>query len=274
MKIKKLLIKTYAKKILSNNEIDSILALTIKKKVDYIYKNINKDLKLSSIKTFNKLINKRLNNIPFSYLKKYKEFYGLKFLVNKNTLIPRPDSELLIDEALKYIKNNKIKDISIIDVGTGSGCLIISLTKHLKKYKALGVDINNKSLKIAKTNTRKNKLNINFIKSNLLTKVPEQKFNIILANLPYLTPSKIKEANITKEPQKALDGGLYGLKYYLKLIKQLKIYLAKEYIILFEINPEQKNKLNQQIKKNIPPNKLKYIKDLGNNTRLLKITNK
>ena len=274
MKIKELLKNTYNKKILSNNEIDSILALVLKRKVDYIYKNDNKEINILNIKKFNSLINKRLKNIPFSYIKKYKEFYNLKFLVNKNVLIPRPESELLIDLSLNFIKKNKLKDINIVDIGTGSGCLIISLSKQLKKYNSLGIDINSKSLKIAKTNARKNKVNIKFIKYNLLNNIPKQKFNIVLANLPYLNKEEMKELSIIKEPNIALYSGKEGLEYYIKLIKQNKDYLKEKYIILFEINPEQKNKLDEIIKNNLPNSRLKYIKDLSNNIRVLQITNK
>jgi len=273
MKIKELLKKNYLKKILPNNEIDIILALTLKKNIDYIYKNTEKKLNKSTINSFNKLIRKRINNIPFSYLKKYKEFYNLKFFVNKNTLIPRPESELLVDLALKYIKKNKINNVKIIDIGTGSGCLIISLVKQLNKYTALGIDISNKAIKIAKTNARKNKTKIKFNKSNLLNNIPKQKFNIILANLPYLTTKEMKEKSIQKEPNISLYGGKNGLKYYFKLIKNIKKYLEKKYIILLEINPEQKNNLDKEIKKNLPKSRLKYIKDLNNKTRVLKIIN-
>ncbi len=274
MTIKELLKKTYSKKILSTNEIDSILAFTLKRKIDYLYQNIDKELNISNIKIFQRLINKRLNNIPLAYLKKEKEFYNLKFKVNRKTLIPRPESELIIDTALEYIKDNKLKDINIIDIGTGSGCLIISLIKQLKNYKAFAVDISNKVLKVAKTNARKNKVNITFLQSNLLTKVPLQKFNIILANLPYLEKKELKEPSIVKEPQKALDGHTEGLRYYRELIKQLNNYLAKEFIILFEINPQQKNKLDKLIMEELNSNNIEYLKDLNNNIRVLKIIQK
>ena len=274
MKIKELLLKTYQQKILTVQEIDNILALALKRKRDYLYKNKDKELNISLLKTFQKLIKKRLNNIPFAYLKKKKEFYNLKFLVNKNTLIPRPESELIIDSALDYIKEKKIKNIKIIDIGTGSGCLIISLVKQLKKYQALALDINKKALKIAQTNARQHKVKITFLQSNLLTKVKKQNFNIILANLPYLEKKELKEPSIVKEPRQALYGHREGLKYYRELIKELANYLAKEFIVLFEINPTQKNKLDNLIKKELPLNKVEYLKDLNNNIRVLKIINK
>ena len=166
MQIKELLQKNKNK--LVSSELDNLLALALHKSKNYIYKHPDKILSRSSIQAFNKLLNKKLDNQPMAYLAGSKEFFGLKFLVNKNVLVPRPDSEVLVEQALKYLKKLGINQASIIDIGTGSGCLITSVAKNASKHNFYASDISSPALKIAKTNARKNKVKINFIKSNLL----------------------------------------------------------------------------------------------------------
>lgn len=253
-------------------ELDQILALAIHKKIEYIYKNQNKKIPASSTKTFNKLLRLRLANWPLAYLKGYKEFCGLKFRVNKNTLVPRPESELIVEEALKYIEDKH----SVVDIGTGSGALILSLAK-LSKAKAnyLAIDISAKALEVAKTNSRKLALKnkIQFKKSNLLKNIAPNKFDIVLANLPYLNKKQLKEPSIKKEPRLALLSGKDGLYHYRKLFTQIAKYLNKKYLILLEINPEQKEEIEKIISANLPEAKIKFLKDLANNIRVVKITN-
>lgn len=252
-------------------ELDDLLALALHKTKNYIYKHPDKELSRSNILAFNKLINKRLANWPMAYLRAHQEFYGLKFLINKNVLIPRPDSEVLVEQTLKYLKNKN--NLNIIDIGTGSGCLIISVAKNAANNNYYAADISTKALKIAKTNARKNKVNIKFLKSDLLKNINNKKFDVIIANLPYLNPKQLKESSIQKEPSLALAAGKDGLDYYKKLLNQISKYLNKKYLVLLEIDPEQKNNLEKLIKKNLPQGKLEFIKDLSNNTRVARITN-
>ena len=253
------------------NELDQLMALVLHKNIAYIYKNPDKQLSRSNILAFKKILSKRLANYSLAYLKKNKEFYKLNFIVNKHTLIPRPDSELIIEEALKNTSNNQ----NIIDIGTGSGALILSLAKnnkHTANY--IATDISTKALDIAKTNARKLKLKnkIKFIKTNLLDNISEQ-FDIIIANLPYLTPVQMQEASIKKEPVTALLSGQDGLDHYKKLLKQLPKYLNKKYLILLEIDPAQEKLIKKEIIINLPQANIKFLKDLANNIRIVKITN-
>jgi release factor glutamine methyltransferase len=253
-------------------ELDQLLALAIHKKVEYIYKHPEKELNRSNLLSFHKLINKRLAGWSLAYLKGYKEFYSLKFLISKHTLVPRPESELIIDEALKSIKKNA----NVIDIGTGSGCLILSLAKNNKQPATyLATDISVKALQIAKTNARKLGLSrqIKFLKSNLLNKVPKQKFDIVIANLPYLTPKQLREPSIKKEPRVALLAGKDGLSYYRKLLEQIPSYLADKYLILLEIDPNQKELIKKAIEASLPQAKVQFLKDLAGHVRVVKITN-
>lgn len=269
--IKNILQKNAGK--LEASELDQLLALALDKKVEYIYKHPEKELNRSNIQAFNKLINKRLAGWSLAYLKGYKEFYGLKFLVSKHTLIPRPESETIIDEALKYTKKNQ----NIIDIGTGSACLILSLAKNNKKEaNYIATDISTKALQAAKTNARKLGLNkkIKFVKSNLFSKIKDKKFDIVIANLPYLKPQQMKEPSIKKEPRVALLAGKDGLSYYRKLLEQIPQYLKEKYLILLEIDPDQKDLITKAIEANLPKAKTSFVKDLAGHIRVVKIDKK
>lgn len=266
----KLLLKKYQNK-LDPHELDLILAQAIHKHKEYIYKYPEKNINRSSINTFKKLANQRLAGLPLAYIRGYQEFFGLKFLVNKYTLIPRPDSELIVEEALKYLKNTKNK--KIIDIGTGSGCLILAIAEQRPDGSFYALDISGRALKIAKTNARKLKIKnkINFIKSDLLKNIPQNKFDLVIANLPYLTPRQLKEPSIQKEPRTALLSGHDGLDHYTRLLGQLPTYLAKKYLVLLEIDPDQKTKIEKLIKKYLPSGKISFLKDLAGNTRVVNI---
>ena len=237
-----------------------LLAFVLKRNRSYILSH-DDTLTKSQYQKYQLLTKKRLNFLPIAYILGYKEFYGLSFKVNKDTLVPRPESELIVEMALSLINKNT----TLIDLGTGSGCLIISILKNLKikPKKSIAVDISTKALKIAKYNSQKNKIkNIEFKKSNLLKniKLPNGEI-IILANLPYLKTKQMKEPSIKHEPKQALVAGNDGLKYYKELSKQLKN--AKQKItLLCEINPEQK----LGFKKIFP--KAEFKKDLSKKTRL------
>jgi release factor glutamine methyltransferase len=253
---------------LPRDELEQVLTLVLHKKIEYIYKNPDKLLPRTSILSFQKLVKKRLTGWSLASLRGFKEFYGIDFLVNRCTLVPRPESELLVEVALKNIK----KDFKILDIGTGSGCLILSVAKNFPSAKYTAVDISSSALKIARTNARKLKLkNTKFIQSNLLAKVPENKFDIIIANLPYLTPKQMSEPSIQKEPKSALVSGKDGLKHYQELLGQLPKYLNKKYLILLEIDPNQKDPIEKLIKNTLPASKVSFLKDLAGNIRVAKI---
>ena len=144
MKVRELLTNTYKSSPLLPAEIDSILGITLHKSKEYLYKKSDKNLTISAIKKFKKLIIKRQTGWPMAYLRGWQEFYALKFLVNKNTLIPRSDSELIIDTSLEFLKNSK--NLNILDIGTGSGCLIIALAKNKANNNYTACDISKSAL--------------------------------------------------------------------------------------------------------------------------------
>ena len=265
----------WAIKILNKNNIKSaqldaevLLYNTLNKNKTFLYSHPEFELTKKQIKKYKKYILRKAQNEPVAYILNKKEFYGLNFFVNKHVLIPRPETELIVDEALK------LKNISkILEIGTGSGCISVSLAKNLNNKKYLATDISKKALKVAKKNAKKNKVpdDIDFIKSDLLNNKKIQKFNsdIIIANLPYL-PEKYKsevDKNIFFEPQDALWSGKDGLNHYKKFFKQIKKYNLKPKYVFIEIDPNQTEKLKKTF-----GNKISFIKDLNNKERICKIT--
>lgn len=231
-----------------------IMATILKKDRAFILSHEDYPLTTSQVRKFKNFIKRRKNYEPIAYLTSHKEFYGLEFKVTKDTLVPRPESELMVEEVLKAF-NSKKKTL-IIDIGTGTGCLILSLLHELNKNghetKGLALDISKKALTVAKQNAKKlNIQNITFLHSNLLSTIlkkpilfKQAKHIIILANLPYLTPQEIKkEKSISREPILALDGGKNGLELYEKLAQQINL-LRQDFpipiTIICEINPRQK----------------------------------
>lgn len=265
-----------------------LLAFVLKKPKEFLYTYPEKKLTSRQARRLRILINKRAKFEPVAYLINNKEFYGFNFYVDKNVLIPRPESELLIDEVLEVLifrqaRNDKIKkkEITIADIGTGSGCLIIALAKilntisHAISY--IATDISKSALKVAKLNTKRHQVKIRFLKGDLLKPLtnkktsPEfyQRIDIIIANLPYLDNKYLKNKGSKYEPKVALDGGKDGTDLYKKLFIQLKEYKTKPKIIILEINPKQLSKIKKMIKFYLPKAEIKIKKDLAGLNRMV-----
>lgn len=259
-----------------------LLAFVLKKSRSFILAHDELALTTNQDKIFQQLIKKRGQHYPLAYIIGHKEFYGLDFLITKDVLVPRPESELLVETALTKIKTSK-SPLTLIDIGTGSGCLLISTfiqsKKYHKKIQAIALDISTQALKAAKRNAAKYKLStIQFHQSNLLTTLlnkptlllPTTKI-IILANLPYLTVQEIKqEPSIKHEPRLALDGGRNGLHLYQQLVRQTKKLQAVLNIpitLLCEINPHQQKDFVSLWAEHVT-----FKKDTNQKTRLAIIT--
>lgn len=262
-------------------EANLIVSLVTKLSAEKLILKANIKISLLQEKKIKELIKKRIAGWPWAYLSGKKSFYNLDFVVNKNTLIPRPESELIIDEIIKNEINNKT---IIIDIGTGSGCLIISLADILRNKKNINfyaIDISAPTLQVAKKNAKIHKLekNIKFLKGDLLkpliNKIPTEKLNIIIiANLPYLTKEEIKGSpSLKMEPKTALYGGKDGLNYYREMWDQIKLIKNNNNSIRVyqEISDWQKEKLEEIITKKISPLELKNktITDLAGHRRLI-----
>ncbi|TSC90880.1 MAG: release factor glutamine methyltransferase [Candidatus Berkelbacteria bacterium Licking1014_96] len=250
----------------------------------FLYTNPNFKLSAKAEKKFKKLIEKRATGVPIAYLIYSKEFFGLDFYVDKNVLIPRPETEMLAEEGLKFlelgIRNQELgKTINILDLGAGSGNIVISIAKNIKKtiihnssfiIHFHASDISPQALKTAQKNAEKHKVKISFIKSDLFKNLPQIKFDLIIANLPYLDPNWISK-QLEFEPKDALDGGRDGLKIIEEFLQQAKNHLNKKSTLLLEIDPGQVKKIKKLVKKYLPRKKLSIIKDLSQLDRIVKI---
>lgn len=181
-------------------------------------------------------------------------------------LIPRQDTEILVEEVLKVAK----KDNSILDLCTGSGIIGITLAKNLLSDKITAVDISDTALKVSERNAKEQNVNIKYIKSNLFEKVQE-KFDIIVSNPPYIETETIKllTEDVKNEPILALDGGVDGLDFYRRIAKDAKKYLKENGKLFFEIGYNQKQSVSELLS-NLDYKDIECVKDLGNNDRVIK----
>ena len=217
---------------------------------------------------------RRSKNEPIAYILEEKEFWSKKFIVNKNTLIPRPETELLVEKLVKLYKDKKI---TILDLGTGSGCIIISLLCELKKSYGIGVDISNKAILTAKKNADMHKISdrVTFLNKSFNT-VFWKKFDLIVSNPPYIEKNRIKnlkEDVKIYEPRMALDGGNDGLDLIKKVIYKSKEILKINGTLALEIGNEQIKKVSKiLIDNNFRIRQV--IKDYKDNVRCVIASNK
>ena len=229
-------------KKISTYIIDSelLLSKTLNKSREEILVNFNQNINNKKILTFKEYLLRRSKNEPIAYILSEKEFWSKKFIVNQNTLIPRPETELLVESLIKAYKNKKI---SILDIGTGSGCIIISLLSNLKSSNGIGVDISRNAILMAKKNALKHNL-LNRIKFFIQSfeKISNKKFDLIVSNPPYIRKRDIK--NLSEdikryEPLVALDGGNDGLDLIKKVIYKSKAILKINGMLALEIGNGQ-----------------------------------
>ena len=233
-----------------------------------LYLNTDYILSDDELTKFIDYFNRRLKNEPIAYIVGKCEFMGLDFLLDENTLIPRGDTEILVEKAIEIINDNNFKDV--LDIGTGSGDIAISLAKYCN-INVDAVDINVNALDMAKKNASLNATkNINFIQSDIFSNI-NKKYDIIVSNPPYIKTNEILklETNVKDfEPLLALDGGESGLIFYENIINNSKNYLNENGYLLFEIGYEQAEDV-EKILKNNSFNNIKVLKDLSGLDRVI-----
>ncbi len=224
-------------------EVELILSKVVSKKREEILLNINNELKNKDIIKFNDYLLRRQQKEPMAYILGYKHFWKYKFLTNKSVLIPRPDTELVIEETLKYLPNYKSK--KILDVGTGSGCIIVSLIKERPKCSATALDISIKAINVAKTNAKLHQLEnkINFINIDI-DKYKSYNYDLIISNPPYINSIELNRLDDDikfHEPKLALSGGSDGFRDLKKVIFKSKKLLKINGKLILEIGHKQRN---------------------------------
>ena len=241
-------------KNIKNFSLDSELLLSkiLKKKREEVLINLNENIGKKDEEKFNIQLFRRLKKEPVSYILEYKNFWKYKFFVNKSVLIPRPETEHLVEEALKLIPPSK--SYNILDVGTGSGCIIVSIIKERVKCRADALDLSNNAIKVAKINAKLHHLEnkIKFINIDI-DKYNSNKYDLILSNPPYISYVdlvRLDDEVRQFEPKLALSGGLNGYKVISKAIIKGSKLLKNNGKLIIEIGKNQKNKSVDLLKKN------------------------
>ncbi len=271
-KIKDILIQN--KKILKENgfytyalDVEVLLLSVLNKNKSWLYLNPAFEVDNSSLEIFNSYIQRRLKNEPIAYIIGKCEFMGLDFKLNEHTLIPRADTEILVEKVLSIIEQENIK--KVLDIGTGSGAIAVSIAKH-KDVDVLALDINKDALYMAKENARANGVDkVRFLQSNLFENV-EEKFDMIVSNPPYIETEEIQklEPNVKDfEPILALDGGEDGLDFYREIIAKAKLYLNDKGYLAFEIGYNQAKAVSSLMEKEFK--EIEILKDLASLDRVV-----
>ncbi len=247
-----------------------VLASVLQKSKEYLVINEEENLLEETYKEFIEKIRKISQGMPMQYVTNKQEFMGMEFFVDENVLIPRADTEILVEEVLKII--DKKEKLSILDMCTGSGIIAISIAKYTKNNRIYAVDISNKALEIAKKNAINNNVDkrIEFIASNMFEKLnSNNKFDIIVSNPPYIETEVIPtlESQVQKEPKIALDGGIDGLDFYRDILVNSKKYLKDNGTICLEIGYNQKKSVSDLLKKEY--SNIYCKKDLAGNDRVI-----
>ncbi|MDC0855521.1 peptide chain release factor N(5)-glutamine methyltransferase [Candidatus Pelagibacter sp.] len=255
-----------------NPHLDSeiLLSKIINKDRKYIILNLKENLKDKDLNNFNVLIDRRRKGEPIAYLVNNKEFWKYTFYVDQNVLIPRPDTELIVEQVLKIYSKDRY--LQILDIGTGSGCILLSLLKERPKFYGTGIDISKQSINVSKYNAKRLNLRnrVKFYNSDV-DNFRIGKYDIIVSNPPYIEFSNLKYLEndiINFEPKLALSGGFDGFSKIRKVISKAAVLIKKNGKLILEIGFNQKNTTEQLLKKEgFYINKV--LKDYGYNDRCI-----
>ena len=257
---------------IKSSRLDSEILLSNSLKIprENILVNLNREISKKNFNYYKKLIERRKKNEPIAYIVGYKEFWKRKFKVNNNVLVPRPDTEHLVEESLKFIP--KDRSLNILDIGTGSGCIILSILKERKKCYGVALDISKKALNVAKFNAKIQQIKnrIKFVNSDI-DKFYFGKYDVILSNPPYIKNFDIKYLDkdiCFFEPKVALKGGFDGYSTIRTVIDKSKILMKKKGKLFLEIGNNQAKYVLQLLKtKGFYINKI--VKNLSKNNRCI-----
>lgn len=253
---------------ISDAKTDAWLLLAMVCKIDrnFYYLHMLEDITEEQLTEYESVLKKRAEHIPLQYITGEQEFMGLNFVVNSNVLIPRQDTEVLVEEALKQIRPG----MEVLDLCTGSGCIIISIMKNVPQITATASDISKQALIVAKENAKLNEVSIQFECSNLFDNL-KGTFDVIVSNPPYIRTEEIAKLMPEVrdfEPYDALDGKEDGLMFYRQIIEQAKQYLKSDGYLMFEIGYDQGGAVSTLMKQ-AGYEDVRVVKDLAGSDRVV-----
>lgn len=251
--------------------IEILLAFIIKRKKEYIFAHSDEQIGEKDYYSFKQLLQRLKNGEPTAYIINQKEFYGLEFYVDKRVLIPRPETEMLVDITLEIANTDQRlnkESIHICDVGAGSGNVSIALAKNNKRFEITSLDVDQSALEVSSFNVTKHKLQdkIDLLRSDLFEKVRNRKFDIVVANLPYIgtkTNNYISVETQKYEPEVALYGGEDGLSIYSRFFDEICNSYHYPYYVVGEIGFSHGEEIKKIIKSKFPNSRVKIHQDLA-----------
>ncbi len=244
-----------------------LLQMVCKIERSYYYVHGEEDITQDAQKEYEIAVQKRAEHIPLQYIIGEQEFMGLRFKVNSNVLIPRQDTETLVEQVLKIVKPG----MKVLDLCTGSGCVLISVLKNAPELTGMGSDISKTALLVAKENAKLHEVDAEWVQSDLFDNITET-FDVIMANPPYIPTGEILSLMPEVrdfEPENALDGGADGLDFYRKIAGQVKDYLNPGGYVYMEIGYDQGEAVSE-LMRNAGFTEVEVIKDLARNDRVVK----
>lgn len=236
-----------------------------------LYSEFNGELGLEQEQAFRKLIKRRLDGEPSAYITRHREFYGLDFYVDRRVLIPRPESELLVEKSLYLARNRTLSTIA--DIGTGSGAIAISLAANLPGVKIYATDMSGTALEVARLNARRHGIlsRISFRRGDMLDPLPEP-VDLVIANLPYVRESELAQTgSLSFEPRRALNGGPTGLEKIERLCRQLNEKLRSSGSLLLEVGLGQWEPVDNLLRNLFPSAQIGVFRDLGDIERVVSL---
>ena len=222
----------------------------------------------SKINEYNNYLQLIIQGTPIQYITNHQQFMALDFYVDENVLIPQPDTEILVEEGLKIIKE---QNMEVLDLCTGSGAIAVSIAHYCQNSTVTATDISKEALEVARKNANLNNVNIEFIESDLFDELTERSFDIILSNPPYIETDTINTLvkDVQSEPHLALDGGKDGLKFYRRILAEAHKYLKTDGYLMLEIGYNQGNAVINLEHHNLKLITKQPIKDLDGNDRVV-----
>ncbi|MDW7668288.1 MAG: peptide chain release factor N(5)-glutamine methyltransferase [Bacillota bacterium] len=255
-----------------------ILEYLLNKEKLFLITHEDEEIEEETYRRYLELIEKRNTGYPIQYIIHNQEFMGINFYLDEDVLIPRPDTEVLVENAIKIAKSDYFshKNIKALDIGTGSGAIAVSFGYYCRDAEVLGVDINPKAVEIARKNVKENKLdNVNIIKGDLFMEkfdFPNEKYDIIMSNPPYIKSEDIKKLQLEVsqyEPKNALDGGDSGLKFHSQILKIIPNYLNDKSVLIMEIGWDQAKEVVDIMRKIKGFKKVEVRKDIAKKDRIV-----